>query len=186
MGMGVFYTHTTEGEAFRGLDSDQTYAQKLQQYYRPYHLAFEALVRDMLQTFGEVLIIDGHSYPEQPLASEQYATSARPEVDIGTYTVPHIHTRHALSDMAIRIFKQAGYSVGMDTPFKGSIVPTAFEGDTRVQTLMLEIRRDVYLCDEAYQRGEVRLDNQKLQHFHLTLQSFIRTLQFKKSSNEQE
>ena len=176
MGMGAFYTHTTEGEQFRSLDSDQEYAEKLLRHYYPYHQAFENIVSDILQQFGWVLIIDGHSYPKEPLPSEQYLTDPRPEVDIGTCTTPYRHTSRELSETALQIFGQAGYSVGLDTPFKGSIVPLSFTGDTRVQTMMLEIRRDIYLCDDSDHKREVRIDHQKMQRFHLTLQQFIQAV----------
>lgn len=170
VGMGVFYTHTTEGEPFREPDSDDDYEGKLARLYRPYHQKFTELVDDMLSKFGQALIIDCHSYPKSTLPFEQYPNLPRPEIDIGTWTQPDCHTSPELIEYTTRCFQTAGYSVALDSPFKGSILPTKFIGDTRVQTMMLEVRRDVYLCCESYQQGQVVLDQKRTRHFHQVIE----------------
>ena len=166
VGMGVFYTHTTDGERFREEDEADDYEAKLERLYHPYHQQFTQIVDELLSKFGRVLIIDGHSYPRDPLPYEQFPDASRPQIDIGTWTEPDQHTSQVLIDHTSKCFRELGYSVDLDVPFKGSIIPTKFIGDTRVQTMMLEIRRDVYLCSDSYAEGEVQLDLNKLSHFH--------------------
>ena len=161
VGMGVFYTHTTDGERFREDDLDTDYECKLERLYHPYHQQFTQIVDDMLSRFGRVLIIDGHSYPKHPLPYEQFPEASRPQIDIGTWTEPDRHTPQVLIEHTSKFFRELGYSVDLDTPFKGAIIPTKFIGDTRVQTMMLEIRRDVYLCADSYAKGDVHLDLNK-------------------------
>ncbi len=173
VGMGVFYTHTTDGERFREDDSDNDYEAKLKRLYHPYHQQFTEIVDDMLSKFGRVLIIDGHSYPKHPLPSEQFPEAPRPEIDIGTWITPERHTSQALIEHTSKCFRELGYSVDLDAPFKGSIMPTKFIGNTRVQTMMLEIRRDVYLCSDSYAKGDVRLELNQLSHFHRGLERWL-------------
>lgn len=173
VGMGVFYTHTTEGERFREDDTVDDYERKLQQFYHPYHKRLTDIVEQMLVNFGHVLIIDGHSYPSHPLPYEQFSDEPRPHIDIGTWTTPERHTSQALISHTKRCFTEMGYSVDLDCPFKGSIIPIKFIGDTRVQTMMLEIRRDMYLCSDHYADGEVLLDLGKLSQFHRGLKQWL-------------
>ena len=170
VGMGVFYTHTTEGERFREADTDRDYERKLKHLYHPYHRRFTAMVEGMLSRFDRVLIIDGHSYPKSPLPYEQYPNLPRPEIDIGTWTQSDCHTSPELIAYTRGSFEDAGYSVALNSPFKGAIMPMKFIGDTRVQTMMLEVRRDVYLCPESYEGGQIHLDSERLSRFHTVLQ----------------
>lgn len=173
VGMGVFYTRTTDGERFREDDSTDDYDRKLQRFYHPYHQQFTQIVDELLSNFGRVLIIDGHSYPRDPLPSEQFPDASRPEIDIGTWTAPEQHTSQRLIDHTRTCFGEMGYSVDLDSPFKGSIIPTKFIEDTRVQTMMLEVRRDTYLDSDSYAKGDVRLDLNKLSHFHRGLDRWL-------------
>ena len=173
VGMGVFYTHTTEGERFREDDSDDDFEHKLHQFYHPYHERFTAIIEEMMEKFGRVLIIDGHSYPRHALPYEQFPDSQRPQIDIGTWTSSDNHTKQSLIDHTIQCFKSTGYSLDLNSPFQGSIIPTQFIGDPRVQTMMLEIRRDVYLCSDLYERGEVQLEQSRLNHFHGVLEVWL-------------
>lgn len=170
VGMGVFYTHTTAGERFRDTDSDDDYESKLARFYHPYHQRFTELVEGILSRFGQALIIDGHSYTKSPLPYEQYPNLPRPEIDIGTWIQPDCHTSSELIEHVTQCFQTAGYSVALNSPFKGSILPPKFIGDTRIQTMMLEVRRDVYLCSESYQQGQVVLDQKRVHHFHQVLE----------------
>ena len=173
VGMGVFYTHTTEGERFRNGESENVYQAKLSQLYHPYHACFTKMVKDMLAKFDKVLIVDGHSYPKASLPYEQHPEDPRPQVDIGTWTGSENHTSESLMQSTERIFTQAGYTVGFNTPYKGSIIPTPFIGDERVQTMMLEVRRDVYLTDKSPLTKQPVIHPQQLKMFHTTLRTLM-------------
>ena len=176
LGMGVFYTHSTDGQCFRETDSDEVYQQRIQELHQPYHQKLTALVENMLQRFGKVLIIDGHSYPVEVLPFEQYPNDPRPQIDIGTWEPPSPHSRRELVTHTRQSFENGGYSVEFNAPFKGSLVPIQFIGDPRVQSIMLEIRRDVYLCEEAYAQAEIQLDQEKVSRFHQVLELWLSTI----------
>ncbi|NBV53279.1 MAG: N-formylglutamate amidohydrolase, partial [Verrucomicrobia bacterium] len=48
-----------------------------------------------------------------------------------------------------------GFVVGIDVPFSGAIVPNRFFGkDARVQSVMIEVRRDLYMDTGTCERHE--------------------------------
>lgn len=176
LGMGVFYTHSTDGQRFRETDSDALYQQRIQDLHQPYHQKLTTLVEEILQRFGKVLIIDCHSYPKEVLPFEQYPNDPRPQIDIGTWEPPYPHSRRELVTHTRQSFEKSDYSVELNAPFKGSLVPTQYIGDPRVQSIMLEIRRDVYLCEEAYAQAEIQLDIKKVVRFHQVLEQWLSTI----------
>jgi N-formylglutamate deformylase len=77
-----------------------------------------------------------------------------------------LHTPPWLRDASISAFESEGFSVLVDQPFAGAIVPAPWHGrDDRVSALMIEVGRWLYM-DEA--RGEKRSDfnliKARLQH----------------------
>ena len=167
IGMGVFYTHTTEGKRFRADDTPKAHHQRIADLYRPYHKQLANACRTLIEQFGFCFLIDGHSYPKICSPFERYPDDHRPEIDLGTDTQ---HSPTWMRDLAFDIFSGAGYSVGFDQPYKGTLIPTPLYGDTRLFAMMLEIRRDVYLDDLAYERGTVCIDAIKLHRFHQTVE----------------
>ncbi len=50
--------------------------------------------------------------------------------------------------------RDAGLSVGRNTPFSGSYVPLRYLGDPRVASLMVEVRRDGYMDETTGERRD--------------------------------
>ncbi len=169
VGMGIFYTHTSTGIRFRDDDSSEEYQQKLQKYYWPYHHALSKETRDILQKFGRVLFIDGHSYPQKCFPFERFPDDDRPEIDIGTDS---FHTPLHFAEKVHDIFASS-YSVALDQPFRGTLVPNGvYQTENRLTALMLEVRRDVYL--DKYEEGEIILHRKKIEAFHQKLRLVIK------------
>lgn len=137
VGMGSVYLKTTDRQDLRAPDPEDD-ERLMGRYYWPYARAFEDLVEERLEEVGEVLIIDLHSYPREPLPYERHADQARPELCIG---VDEFHA----PEFSIETAKAAwSGSIEMNQPFSGSYVPDNFlEIDKRVRSVMLEIRRDI-------------------------------------------
>ncbi len=144
IGMGAVYTRTAHGGILRDDDPDHHEA-LLGQYFRPYAAALTQLVEERLASVGDVTIIDLHSYPlvELPYERLHHPDAARPECCIG---VDPIHTPATLRDAAIEAFAPLG-QVAVNKPFTGAYVPMKFYSaqDTRISSVMLELRRDTYL-----------------------------------------
>jgi N-formylglutamate amidohydrolase len=144
VGMGATYVNTCDGRPLRSLSSARR-AELLDLYYWPHHRALDEAAAERLARFGQCVILDAHSFPTGVLPT-QVDFSAPPEIGVGTQPG---HTPPALRDLAVDFFRAHGYEVGVDVPFSGAMVPNRFFGKApHVQSLMIEVRRDLYM-DEA-------------------------------------
>jgi N-formylglutamate amidohydrolase len=144
VGMGATYVSTCDGRPLRVLSAVRR-AELLERYYWPHHRRLDEAAADRLARFGRCVILDAHSFPGRALPT-QVDFSAPPEIGIGT---EREHTAPALRQLVEAFFKERGYRTGLDVPFRGALVPNRFFGrDPRVQSVMVEVRRDLYM-DEA-------------------------------------
>ncbi|MDA0327245.1 MAG: N-formylglutamate amidohydrolase [Bacteroidetes bacterium] len=158
-GMGVLYEKNDEGEAIR-IVTPELKEKVLSAYYWRHHNKFSKAVSNQLNLFGKALIIDCHSYPSTPLKRDLDKTSKRPDFNIGTDTY---HTPQKLIDMSVSFFENAGYSLGIDWPYKGSIVPLEhYHKNKNVQTIMLEINRALYLNEPDNKKSENYSETKKV------------------------
>lgn len=143
-GMGVLYERTLDGSPLRRIPEGRR-EELLERYYRPHHEALTRACDTALRTRGRVLIIDCHSYPREALACEFQPQETRPEICLGT---AGIHTPEFLVDLAVTACERAGFTVGVDSPYDGSVVPQKYlDENPGVMSLMIEVRRDLYLED---------------------------------------
>jgi N-formylglutamate deformylase len=144
-GMGAVYSKTHNGGVLR--TSMQSRDSLLQRYYNPHHTALHQAVETHLSEQGEAVIIDCHSFPECALPYESNQALHRPEICLGT---DDVHTSEALLCAVELAYRAADFEVSRNTPFAGALVPLAHYGrDKRVQSVMIEIRRDVYMDEKT-------------------------------------
>jgi N-formylglutamate deformylase len=150
-GMGVVYERTSgQLPLRRRLTSPERHA-LLDQWYRPHHAALSAAVATVLESRGACLVIDAHSFPAIPLPYEKHQETARPDICIGS---DDYHTPPALVQLAVTLCEEAGWSVVVNRPFAGALVPMAYFGkDPRVRALMIEVNRRLYLDEQNGTRG---------------------------------
>ena len=142
-GMGAVYTKTHHG---RDLKSDRVREALLEEYYDPHHAAMDAWASDRRRRHGRCLIIDCHSFPRTPLPCDLDQTTSRPDICIGTSPV---HTTDTVARVACSAFEARGYTVEVNRPYQGTIVPLRYLGkDPFVQSIMIEVGRWLYV-DEA-------------------------------------
>jgi N-formylglutamate amidohydrolase len=149
VGRGAVYTHGFDGTPLRDTSSQEwpaVRAELIARFFAPYHARIEQLVADLLAVHGTCTVIDVHSYPSeaQPyeLAGGLDPAARRPELCIGTDPG---HTPEQLASGVEAVARGLGIAVARDTPFVGTFVPSAFLGDVRVRSVMLEVRRDTYM-----------------------------------------
>jgi N-formylglutamate deformylase len=172
-GMGVLYEKSDAGETLRKV-TPKLREKILNDFYWKHHHKFTQAVNEQLQLFGKAIIIDCHSYPSIPLIRDLNKNSNRPDFNIGTDA---FHTPKHLIDLSVEFFKNAGFTLGIDWPYKGSIVPLAhFNKNKNVQTIMLEINRALYLQEPTNKKSEKYLEIKKV------TSEFIKTI--KKSLTE--
>ena len=152
VGMGVVYTHTSSGKPLRQISPDQR-QNLIDQYYHPHHQQLTTMTSDVLSIHGLCLIIDCHSFPSTPLDYEidQY----RPDVCIGTDA---FHTQPELEALLVNLFQEYGYSVTINSPFSGSLVPMCFyQKEPRIQSIMVELNRGLYSTPERFSKLRIHL-----------------------------
>jgi N-formylglutamate amidohydrolase len=150
VGMGVLYTKNDQGETMRKIDPELR-ENILSQYYRPHHQKLAQAVNHELELHGKALILDCHSYPGKPLVRDLSQNPDRPDFNIGTDA---FHTPQALIDYSVEFFKNKGYSLGIDWPYSGSIVPMEhYNNNKNVASIMLEINRDLYLSEPTNEKS---------------------------------
>ena len=143
-GMGVIYSN---GHALNKIRRDLTDDEKseLIGLYWGHHNLLEKSVDQALKQFNKCLIIDLHSYPRLKLPYEA-SDGERPELCIGT---DNFHTPDNLINEITSIASKYSIETALNTPFAGTLVPLKHYGkEPRVNSVMLEIRRDQYM-DES-------------------------------------
>ena len=139
-GFGAVYTSDAFMRPLRSFDSVKREL-ILKLYYDPHHKALEEAVTGMVKKYGKCLLVDCHSFSGTPLPYEPEQSTERPDFCIGT--VDGNTTRH-LSNTAIRTLQSDGNTVAVNYPYAGSMIPGKYFGDSRVQTIMVEINRSLY------------------------------------------
>ena len=141
-GMGVLYTHGSQGQRIRDLDDLET--PPLKTFYSAYSDTMTALTDAAIEQHGRAVIIDVHSYPRRALPYELHADEHRPELCVG------FEQAHASDELLAAVAEVFGdFEMRPNEPFHGAYVPLAhYRTDARVQAVMLEIRRDCYM-DES-------------------------------------
>jgi N-formylglutamate amidohydrolase len=141
-GMGVLYTHGSQGQRIRDLDDLET--PPLMAFYSAYSDTMRALTDAAIEKHGCAVIIDVHSYPRRALPYELHADEHRPELCVG-FEQPHASDELLAAVAAVF----SDFEMRPNGPFHGAYVPLAhYRADARVQAVMLEIRRDCYM-DES-------------------------------------
>jgi len=149
-GMGVLYVKSDEGQIIR--EVNQALREKiLNSYYWTHHKKLNEAVNKQLEINGKAVIIDCHSFPSIALKRALNQQPLRPDFNIGTDS---FHTPKYLVKISEDFFKSKGYSVGIDWPYNGSIVPMEHYQKTKnVESIMLEINRGLYLKASSNERS---------------------------------
>ena len=146
-GMGAVYTKTADGDQLK-VDSFNSEEKKrvMDQYFHPYSKALEEEVAKMLETFGKCFIVDGHSFPTIPLHYED-PNSNRPDICFGH---DPFHAPSESISALENICRTRDYIFSHNEPFAGSYVPIKyFQKEPRVKSLMIEIRRGMYMDESS-------------------------------------
>ena len=144
-GMWVCYEKTHKLEQLKIVDEHHK-QEILEKYYDIHHKKFEEEVENILKRNKKCLIIDCHSFPSKVLPYELYKEYSRPDICIGT---DYFHTPISIKEKLVDAFEELGYSVGINEPFKGTIVPLKFyQEEKMVLSIMIEINRCLYLNEK--------------------------------------
>jgi N-formylglutamate amidohydrolase len=147
VGQGMIYTKTCLGEPLRReLSPEERRFLKSEYYVRHHELLRRAVLEELLAR-GKALIVDCHSYPGQPLPCDVSQDENRLDFCIGTDT---FHTPPALLQAVQSAIRGKGYSVGINSPYSGTLVPSAYyRKNPNVRSVMIEVNRKLYMDEEA-------------------------------------
>ncbi|MGY3214031.1 N-formylglutamate amidohydrolase [Mucilaginibacter sp. HD30] len=141
-GMGVCYKRCDDGSDLRILTTEQQ-STIINSFYKPHHDKLTVAVDEQLKVNGHALIIDCHSFSNEPFKRDLSQETPRPGICIGTDSY---HTPMALLHFTEAYFKGRGYKVKCNSPYSGSIIPFKhYKKDKRVCSIMIEVNRDIYM-----------------------------------------
>jgi N-formylglutamate amidohydrolase len=147
VGQGMLYTRTCLGAPLRRELSEEERRFLKSEYYVRHHELLRRAVRDELLAGGKALIVDCHSYPSLPLPCDVSQDENRPDFCIGTDT---FHTPPALLQVVDSAVRGRGFSVGVNSPYTGTLVPSAFyRKNPNVRSVMIEVNRKLYMDEET-------------------------------------
>ena len=150
VGMGCIYEKTHDGKSLKLVKDIKD--ELINKFYKTHHENFTKIVDAKLMQNNKVLIIDCHSFPKHPLPYELNQEMDRPEICIGT---DNFHTSEKLKNLFGELFEGLNFTVKYNEPFKGSIVPLKFYNkEIRVQSIMIEVRRDLYMNEQSGEKNE--------------------------------
>ena len=166
-GMGVVYTRTSNGDILRAQPDAETRQSLLDRWYWPHHSQLERMVDHVVRRSGVCLIVDCHSFPSVALPYELDQSGQRADFCIGTDS---FHTPSSIRDAIVAAVKEAGYSVAVNVPFAGALVPIAsYRKDRRIRSVMIELNRGVYMNEHS------GLANQEFERVRSTVGQLIVT-----------
>jgi N-formylglutamate amidohydrolase len=150
-GMGVLYETLDSGELMRKVTPElRNFA--LDNYYYPHHKNLNEAVLEELNHSGTAIVVDCHSFPSLPLNRTLSQDLNTPDYNIGTDT---FHTPQKLIDFSKEYFENLEYSLGIDTPYSGALVPlNQYQKNKSVQAIMLEVNRRLYLNEPTNEKSE--------------------------------
>ena len=142
LGMGAVYTHGHDLKPLRHLELGER-ENILREYYDPHHAKLNALAAECMERFGHCLILDCHSFSPIPLPYEPDQNPDRPDICIGT---DPFHTPQELADTLANSFRSLGYSVRLNSPYAGTMVPSLYyRCEPRLYSVMIELNRGLYM-----------------------------------------
>lgn len=140
VGKGVIYTRDVFNKPYTPIIPKEF----VYELYDEHHLLLTNAINKYKGYFKNIVIVDCHSFSEELI---DYKCA---DVCIG---IDDFHTNPKLIDLVKTSFLKYGYSVDINKPFNGSIVPDIFyKKDNNVQSIMIELNKKIYL-DDNYEKN---------------------------------
>jgi N-formylglutamate amidohydrolase len=149
-GMGAVYERTSDGQQLRPPLTVAEREKLMNNWYFPHHHRLTEAVQRSLDDHGQALLIDAHSFPSHPLPYELDQLPERPDICIGT---DDFHTPPQLEEAFLHAFSSTGWTVRLNTPFAGVLVPMRHYGEERrLAAVMIEANRALYVDESTGER----------------------------------
>lgn len=148
-GLGVVPRVVANGRTiYRGKIPLREAEERIAQVWQPWHEALDQLLKDSLALFGEAVLVDCHSMPNEAIESLGHPHGRRPDIVLGDR-----FGAAASSEIVDRIeaaFESAGLRVARNAPFAGAYVTQHYGRPGRGQhAVQVEIDRALYMNEQA-------------------------------------
>ncbi len=118
--------------------------ERIDRFYRPYHERLRKLLVKTHSRFGYGVLIDCHSMP----ANAQASSRNRPDFVVGDRY--GTSATDALSQLAIGILEDLGYTVSRNKPYAGGFITEHYGRPARgLHALQIEINRGLYVNERT-------------------------------------
>jgi N-formylglutamate amidohydrolase len=149
-GMGAVYEHTSDGKQLRPPLLAEQRQQLMNNWYFPHHQRLTEAMQRSLDSHGQALLIDAHSFSSQPLPCDRDQQPDRPDICIGT---DEFHTPPQLADALVDAFGTTGWTVKLNSPFAGALVPIHhYKKKRNLAAVMIEVNRALYIDETTGER----------------------------------
>ena len=147
-GLGVVPRVVANGRSiYRGKISRKESKARIEEFWKPWHMALSTLMDDSDALFGEAILIDCHSMPHEAIETISHPRGARPEIVLGDR-----FGAAAGSDVVDRIevaLTSAGLRVARNAPFAGAFVTQNYGRPARNRhVVQVEIDRSLYMNEQ--------------------------------------
>lgn len=141
-GMGVVYTKDSNGKDFIKINNNYKNA-VISKYYNYHHKKLDDLTEEIINKYGKCLIIDLHSFSDE-FVDKMFNYKDNPDICLGCDS--NFTDKETLLFLQEH-FNRYGYSVKINYPYSGTIVPNKyFNADNSfVNSIMIEINKRIYL-----------------------------------------
>ena len=144
-GMGVIYTNDCDNMI--AIPSKKYKMKVLKSYYDKHHNKLDKTVTNILKKHNKCVIVDFHSFSDE-MTRKLFNTNKNPDICIG---IDNTYTDVELTYLTINHFKEYGYSIEINNPYSGTIIPNKYSNKTekRLSSIMLEINKRIYLNNKS-------------------------------------
>ena len=115
-------------------------------YYNKYHNKLDKIVTNSLKKYKKCIIIDFHSYSDE-MVKKLFNIDHNTDICIG---VDKNYTDEKLLNFTIKHFEKYGYTVDINKPYSGTIIPNKYynKKERNLLSIMLEINKKIYLYNK--------------------------------------
>ena len=140
-GMGVIYTNDCDNII---TIPNKKYKRKIiKSYYDKYHNKLDKMVTQIIKKYNKCIIIDFHSYSDE-MVDKLLNAKNNPDICVG---VDNTYTDKKIMEFTINHFEKYGYSVKINKPYSGTMIPNKFfnKKEEKLSSIMIEINKRIYL-----------------------------------------
>jgi N-formylglutamate amidohydrolase len=123
-------------------------AQRIDRIYKPYHETLKRLIAQTHARFGYAVLVDCHSMPASIRVGDN---GVRPDFIIGDRFGASASA--ALTEHAIGILSEMGYTVAHNKPYAGGFITEHYGRPARgLHALQIEVNRGLYMNERTYEK----------------------------------